>query len=87
MEVTLREEKRRPNPREHGLDFALAEAVLADPLAVTVFDRVEDGEESWHTVGAIPSSLRAADPGERRHYEISRFWRQGSHPGANCSAG
>ena len=98
MEITWREEKRRLNLRKHGLDFTLAQQVLSDPLAVTVFDRVEDGEERWHTIGAILSgtsvkvivvvhiypepgdetwihviSLRAADPRERRRYEISHL--------------
>jgi uncharacterized protein len=55
MEVTWREDKRRLNLRKHGLDFALAQQVLSDPLAVTVFDRVEDGKERWHTIEAILS--------------------------------
>jgi len=45
IEITWREEKRRLNLRKHGLDFALARQVVSDPLAVTVFDREEDGEE------------------------------------------
>jgi uncharacterized protein len=53
--ITWREEKRRLNLRKHGLDFALAQEVVSDPFAVTVFDRVEDGEERWHTIGAISS--------------------------------
>jgi uncharacterized DUF497 family protein len=53
MEITWREEKRRLNLRKHGLDFTLAQQVVSDPLAVTVFDRVQDGEERWHTIGAI----------------------------------
>jgi uncharacterized DUF497 family protein len=32
----------------------VAELVLSDPLAVTVFDRVADGEERWHAIGAVP---------------------------------
>jgi uncharacterized DUF497 family protein len=57
MEVTWREDKRRLNPRKHGLDFALAIDVSRDPFAVTVFDRVENGEERWHTIGAVLSGL------------------------------
>jgi uncharacterized protein len=53
MEITWREEKRRLNPQKHGLDFTLALNVVSDPFAVTVFDRVEDGQERWHTIGAI----------------------------------
>jgi|SRR5580692_242860 uncharacterized DUF497 family protein len=98
MVITWREEKRLLNLRKHGLDFALAEKVVSDPLAITVFDRVQDGEERWHTIGAICSgtsfkvvvvvhtypehgdeawihviSLRAAEPRERRRYEISHL--------------
>jgi uncharacterized DUF497 family protein len=98
MEITWREKKRLLNLRKHGLDFALAQQVVSDPLAVTVFDRVEDGEERWHTIGAILSgtfvkvvvvvhtypepgdenwihviSVRAADPRERRRYEVSHL--------------
>jgi uncharacterized DUF497 family protein len=98
MVITWREEKRLLNLRKHGLDFALAEKVVSDPLAITVFDRVQDGEERWHTIGAIWSgtsfkvvvvvhtypehgdetwihviSLRAAEPRERRRYEISHL--------------
>jgi hypothetical protein len=53
MQVTWREEKRRLNVRKHGLDFTLVRDIVSDPLAVTVFDRVEDGEERWHTIGVI----------------------------------
>jgi Ribonuclease toxin, BrnT, of type II toxin-antitoxin system len=53
MQITWREEKRRLNVRKHGLDFTLVRDIVSDPLAVTVFDRVEDGEERWHTIGVI----------------------------------
>ncbi len=53
MEITWREDKRRRNLRKHGLDFALAATVFADPFAVTVFDRVEAQEERWHTIGTL----------------------------------
>ena len=55
MILTWSEEKERRNLRKHGLGFSLAELVLADPLAVTAFDRVVDGEERWHTVGGVPA--------------------------------
>jgi uncharacterized DUF497 family protein len=45
MEITWREEKRQLNLRKHGLVFTLARNVVSDPFAVTVFDRMEDGEE------------------------------------------
>jgi uncharacterized protein len=51
-------EKERRNETKHGLDFSLAEHVFADPLCVLVFDRVVDGEERWHCVGAVAGGLK-----------------------------
>ena len=53
MRITWREEKIRLNRRKHGLDFPRAREVLSDPFALPVFDRVENGEERWHTIGAL----------------------------------
>jgi uncharacterized protein len=53
MEITWREDKRRRNLRKHGLDFASVATVFEDPLAVTVFDRVVEQEERWHTIGTL----------------------------------
>jgi len=58
MRITRRDEKERANVRRHGLDFSFAEAVFADPLAVTVYDRYEGGEHRWHTIGAIGGGLK-----------------------------
>jgi len=35
--------KEARNLRKHGLDFSFAALVFADPLAVTLFDRIEGG--------------------------------------------
>ena len=48
---TWRDVKNRKNRRKHGLDFATAARVFADPLHVTEQDRVEDGELRWQTIG------------------------------------
>ena len=53
VQITWREDKRRRNLRKHGLDIASAAALFQDPHAVTVFDRIEDAEERWHTIGAL----------------------------------
>lgn len=53
MRITWDAEKERRNIRKHGLDFSFAVPVFADPWAITVFDRVADGEERWHTIGAV----------------------------------
>src|SRR5271155_2847312 len=53
MDITRNADKEQSNIKKHGLDFSFAAAVFADPLAVTLFDRVEEGEERWHTIGAV----------------------------------
>lgn len=53
MRFTWDTDKERRNIRKHGLDFSFARPVFADRLAVTAFDRVVDGEERWHTIGAV----------------------------------
>ena len=53
MRFTWDAAKQRHNVRKHGLDFSFAAAVFADPWAVTVLDRVVDGEVRWHTIGAV----------------------------------
>ena len=59
MHITWDPAKERRNRRKHkGLDFAFAAAVFADPLAITVFDRVENGEERWHTIGVAGAGLK-----------------------------
>lgn len=70
--------KEKMNRRNHkGLDFSLAEAVFADPMAVTVFDRVENGEERWHTIGAVGPDLKVLlvvhtfpDPDNEDHVRV-----------------
>jgi uncharacterized DUF497 family protein len=52
VHITWRDDKERRNIRKHGLDFSSAERVLVDPLSNTMPDRVVDGEERWHTIGA-----------------------------------
>ena len=46
-------DKERRNVAKHGLDFTFAELHIGDPHLVSVFDRVEDGEERWHAVGRV----------------------------------
>lgn len=47
------ETKNRRNQQKHGLDFELVQQVFDDPLQLTKFDRVIDGEERWHTIGSV----------------------------------
>jgi uncharacterized DUF497 family protein len=52
VHITWRADKERRNIRKHGLDFSLAERILDDPMSDTMPDRIVDGEERWHTIGA-----------------------------------
>ena len=45
------EHKNQINRRKHGVSFELACKVFDDPLHLTKFDRIVDGEERWHTLG------------------------------------
>jgi uncharacterized protein len=41
------------NLRKHGVSFETAVLVFADPDALIVQDRVEDGEERWQAIGTV----------------------------------
>ncbi len=51
------EVKARANVRNHGISFEVAAHVFADPLAVSVQDRIEGGEHRWQTVGVVGGQL------------------------------
>lgn len=51
------ETKARANIRNHGISFEVAACVFADPLAVSVKDRIEGGEYRWQTVGMVDGQL------------------------------
>jgi uncharacterized DUF497 family protein len=57
MRIESDREKELQNRRKHGLDFSFASLVFADPLAVTVYDRHENGEDRWHTFGMVETYL------------------------------
>ncbi len=44
-------DKDRTNRRKHGMGFDTAEQVFDDSLALTLSDRIVDGEERWRTIG------------------------------------
>ena len=46
-------EKARRNLAKHSITFELAQRVWDDPLHVVIPDRIEDGEQRWHAIGAI----------------------------------
>lgn len=46
--------KDRSNQAKHdGIDFEIASRVFADPYLLLRKDRVADGEERWHAIGAV----------------------------------
>lgn len=54
QDVTWDAAKAQSNLAKHGVSFAQAATVLADPLALTVFDAAHsETEERWFTLGDV----------------------------------
>ena len=50
--------KNRINLTKHsGLDFETAARVFNDPKIILVEDRVVEGEQRWHAIGAVSGAL------------------------------
>lgn len=49
--------KAATNFRKHGVYFEEAALVFDDPLAVSVQDRIENGEHRWQTLGMVGGHL------------------------------
>ena len=50
--------KSRINQRKHnGLDFETAARVFSDERLVLIEDRIVEGEERWHAIGAVSAAL------------------------------
>lgn len=47
------EDKNRSNVAKHKVSFETAKSVFDDQHAVSIQDRIVDGEERWQTSGAI----------------------------------
>lgn len=45
------------NKKRHGVSFDAAKMVFFDSCSITIFDRIEDGEERWHTIGQVNGAL------------------------------
>lgn len=43
--------------KKHKVSFELATRVFADPFALTVQDRIENGEQRWQTIGMVEGQL------------------------------
>jgi uncharacterized DUF497 family protein len=49
--------KAESNFKKHRVSFETATRVFADPFAVVVQDRTENGEQRWQTLGIVDSYL------------------------------
>ncbi|MEW6363596.1 MAG: BrnT family toxin [Acidobacteriota bacterium] len=49
--------KSRINRRKHGISFDMSRRVFEDPDALSVHDRIEDGERRWRTLGMVGGVL------------------------------
>jgi len=50
--------KNLSNQRKHlGIDFEMASRVFADLALVLTKDRVVDGEQRWHAIGAVQKTV------------------------------
>ena len=50
--------KNRINQTKHdGLDFETAARVFDDPNVMLMADRIIDGEQRWHAIGAVSAAL------------------------------
>lgn len=45
------------NFRKHGIRFEEATLVFDDPLAASLLERIENGEERWQTIGMVGGCL------------------------------
>ena len=45
------EQKSRVNLAKHRISFETASLVFEDPYSISRFDRIQDGDERWQTIG------------------------------------
>jgi len=57
MRITWDEAKAARNLSKHGVSFELAATVFEDPHSRSVTDRMIDGEQRWHTLGAAAGGV------------------------------
>jgi uncharacterized protein len=51
------ENKNRANRAKHRVSFETALQAFGDPFAITLYDRVVEGEDRWHTLGTVANSI------------------------------
>ena len=52
MTIEFDPAKDEANVRKHGVSLAEGDGVLLDPLALTVEDTANEGEQRWQTIGS-----------------------------------
>lgn len=57
MRYEWNEEKSRTNRKKHGVAFAAAVKVFNDPFLLLIEDRIEEGEQRWHAIGAAEAAI------------------------------
>jgi uncharacterized protein len=73
--------KNRSNQKKHaGIDFRTASRVFADPNLMLRKDRVIDGEQRWHGIGAVGKAVllvvhvyREENPNGEEEEEVIRI--------------
>jgi len=57
MRFVWDEEKSRSNRTKHQVSFETAALVFEDPFAISVQDRVVEGEQRWQTLGRLGGAV------------------------------
>lgn len=57
LEFTWDDQKAASNLKKHQVSFELATRVFADPFALMIQDRIENGEYRWQTIGLVGDCL------------------------------
>src|ERR1035438_9907531 len=61
IRITMRfewnEDKSRSNRKKHGVAFEAAVKVFNDPFLLLIKDRIEEGEQRWHAIGAAEAAI------------------------------
>jgi len=57
MRFEWNEDKSRNNRKKHGMAFDAAVKVFSDPFLLLIEDRIEEGEQRWHAIGAAEAAI------------------------------
>ena len=57
MRFVWDEGKSRSNRAKHKVSFETAELVFEDPFAISIQDRIVEGEQRWQTLGLVGGAV------------------------------